>query len=286
MEAQRAAFSRALSDAIAASGLTLDEISSQLTAAGARTSVATLSYWQNGHAMPTRRRSVAALPLLEDVLGLPRGSLTSILDRDAPLEWGMPLDKPREMDLAAILAKWRLSIGDMHSHRVLQQRWTVSGDGRAVVERSRAVTRVEAEHQSAYPIVLQDGDPGNPPPQLRCLVGASLGRSLRDDERGVLVGEVLLPRRFDRGDLYWTEIEIDWGIGQWERHFVSCGLAQTIPLLTMDVVFEGNAPEVVHFSHTPIEVDDKRELDAIEVIDGRAQVVLTNPNAGLYSFDW
>jgi hypothetical protein len=74
-------FAGALRQAIQASGLTLERIRHRLARRGVSVSVATLSYWQRGRSRPRSRAVVAAL---EEVLQVPAGALTELLDDPPP----------------------------------------------------------------------------------------------------------------------------------------------------------------------------------------------------------
>ncbi|WP_018655226.1 hypothetical protein [Actinomadura flavalba] len=74
-------FAGALRNAVQESGLTLERIRHRLAGRGLAVSVATLSYWQRGRSRPRSRPVVAAL---EEILALPPGTLTSLLDDAAP----------------------------------------------------------------------------------------------------------------------------------------------------------------------------------------------------------
>ncbi|MFI6521194.1 helix-turn-helix domain-containing protein [Spirillospora sp. NPDC050679] len=74
-------FAGALREAVQASGLTLERVRHRLAARGLTVSVATLSYWQRGRSRPRSRAVVAAL---EEILGVPPGALTALLDDRAP----------------------------------------------------------------------------------------------------------------------------------------------------------------------------------------------------------
>ncbi len=64
-------FADVLRLAIDARGLSLERITDHLAGRGVSVSAATLSYWQSGRSVPGRKSSLAALPHLEAVLGLP-----------------------------------------------------------------------------------------------------------------------------------------------------------------------------------------------------------------------
>ncbi|WP_199431287.1 transcriptional regulator [Qaidamihabitans albus] len=74
-------FAEALRAAIRRRGLGLERIQYRLRACGVPVSLATLSHWQSGRCRPERPESLAALRCLEEVLGVPRGSLVRLLPR-------------------------------------------------------------------------------------------------------------------------------------------------------------------------------------------------------------
>ncbi|MEW2359997.1 hypothetical protein [Spirillospora sp. NPDC029432] len=74
-------FAGALRQAIQASGLTLERIRHRLALRGLTVSVASLSYWQRGRSRP---RSRAVVTTLEEILHVPAGALTALLDDPAP----------------------------------------------------------------------------------------------------------------------------------------------------------------------------------------------------------
>ncbi|MFS2291602.1 MAG: hypothetical protein FWJ90_02715 [Actinomadura sp.] len=74
-------FAGALRQAVQASGLTLERIRHRLCRRGLTVSVATLSYWQRGRSRPRSREVVVAL---EEILQVPPGTLTELLDDPAP----------------------------------------------------------------------------------------------------------------------------------------------------------------------------------------------------------
>ena len=65
-------------------GLSLARLQHRLADSGTPVSVATLSYWQSGRSQPERLDSFHAVVGLEDVLGLPAGGLSRLLDTPRP----------------------------------------------------------------------------------------------------------------------------------------------------------------------------------------------------------
>lgn len=85
-------FHHALSVAISARGLTLEQLKNRLAAHGIHLSTATLSYWKNGRRLPTRLESLRGLSVLERELGLEPQSLARLLARpdDPPMVAEVP----------------------------------------------------------------------------------------------------------------------------------------------------------------------------------------------------
>lgn len=77
-------FTAALRAAIAASGLSLDELAQKLRAAGTPASASALSTWQTGTSRPERGPSMAALTTLEQILGLAPRALRDSLPARRP----------------------------------------------------------------------------------------------------------------------------------------------------------------------------------------------------------
>ena len=72
-------FSGELRVALHASGLTLDAVQRRLAERGFAIGRSTLSYWQNGHRLPTQPTSLLAVTALEEILKVPIGSFTEAL---------------------------------------------------------------------------------------------------------------------------------------------------------------------------------------------------------------
>ncbi|WP_307867763.1 hypothetical protein [Umezawaea beigongshangensis] len=72
-------FHRALRDAIAHRGVSLARLRAELERRGVQVGQSTLSYWQRGLRHPEVPRAMGTVQALEDVLGLPQGSLVSLI---------------------------------------------------------------------------------------------------------------------------------------------------------------------------------------------------------------
>ncbi|MEU5824224.1 hypothetical protein ABZ798_24300 [Streptomyces sp. NPDC047803] len=74
-------FATTFKQALQRRGLPLEDVRDHLEAHGITLSVATLSYWQSGRSQSERARSLCAVDILEPFLGLPGGTLRSLLRR-------------------------------------------------------------------------------------------------------------------------------------------------------------------------------------------------------------
>lgn len=197
-------FADALRAAIDARGLGLDRITEHLAQRGVSVSAATLSYWRSGRSEPGRRSSLAALPHLEDVLGLPCGSLTATLPstpgrtprravRGLDALWPEEphsavlgrLDTSRDTDLA------RVSV-----HDILR----LGPDRRQVRLTVRQAMRARADGPDRRVVMHSQDDLGAGLPEIRPLRGCALGRVERDPEAGVVGAELLFFRPLRRGE--------------------------------------------------------------------------------------
>ncbi|MFC7615476.1 transcriptional regulator [Actinokineospora soli] len=81
-------FAAAFDAAIAARGLTLDRIRRHLADHGIAVSTATLSYWRRDLRQPENERSLRAVAVLEELLGLRPATLTGLIAPRAPAAAG------------------------------------------------------------------------------------------------------------------------------------------------------------------------------------------------------
>ncbi|GAA3486457.1 MULTISPECIES: hypothetical protein [Streptomyces] len=84
-------FAAVFKEALRRRGLPLDRVRDHLQSQGISLSLATLSYWQSGRSQPEKSQSLRAVDILEPFLGLPNGTLRSLLRR-RPRGWVPPHD--------------------------------------------------------------------------------------------------------------------------------------------------------------------------------------------------
>jgi hypothetical protein len=77
-------FAQTLRVAVQVGRLTLEQVRDELADRDVRVSAVTLSYWVRGRTQQERPESLRAVPLLEDILGLPVGTLSAVLPVPRP----------------------------------------------------------------------------------------------------------------------------------------------------------------------------------------------------------
>ncbi|AKU15951.1 helix-turn-helix transcriptional regulator [Luteipulveratus mongoliensis] len=195
-----ATFARVLHEAISARGLALNRLRDHLAARGQHVGVSTLSYWQNGERHPTTR-SLPVIQALEEVLGIPVGTLTTLL--------------PAEVDRTDRQSRFMAATDYAETVERLVREMGTSGPGHtinlSVIERLSIGRNGAMESKTVHQVVraLDDvdrllvtyqGEAGCDAELLTVVPvsGCRLGRSRTDKDAGLLVSEILLNRQLRR----------------------------------------------------------------------------------------
>ena len=278
-------FADALRDAIDARGLGLDRITERLAQRGVSVSVATLSYWRSGRSEPGRRSSLAALPHLEDVLGLPANSLTAALPgtrERAPRRAVRGLDTlwpevPHAAVLGRLDTRWDTDLARVSVHDVLR----IGPDRRQVRLTVRQAMRARADGPDRRVVMHCQDDPGAGLPEIRPLRGCALGRVERDPEAGVVGAELLFFRPLRRGETVIVKYDvISPAPGPLEREYTR-RLRLPMREYLLEVAFDRRAlpATVVAFTEgreQPVSLDEDR----------RAHLVHTDTAPGTTGIRW
>lgn len=199
-------FSHVLSRAITASGLSLQEISDALAHRGSSLSPTMLSFWRTGRSLPTHRRSLRALWQLDEILGLPPGTLATSLgdDDDAWLPHSV---LPAGQELQSALRELGHDLTRSVSLLLVHESSLVHAD---VIERtSRRIVRVDREGLSAM-LMLLDLWPGAQVSSMRSKLGRVDWRLVAGgSERPVVLAAAPLPRGTQTGDLVTLELQFE-----------------------------------------------------------------------------
>ena len=195
-------FSGELRVALHASGLTLDAVQRRLSERGFVIGRSTLSYWQNGHRLPTQPTSLLAVTALEEILKVPTGSFTDALRHPAATTVSSELDMATASARIGALME---GVGCPDGIAALEPLSTIqiaeygaTGCLRSVraVETYRALVDTER-----FPI-LHGGEPGGSPDLIRheAVSGGRIGRVRRDPETNIVVSELVFDRYVRRGE--------------------------------------------------------------------------------------
>ncbi|PWW54189.1 helix-turn-helix domain-containing protein [Actinokineospora spheciospongiae] len=202
------AFPVALRSAIQASGLSLDRIQYRLRARGVSISVTALSYWQSGRRRPERAESLAALGHLEDVLGVPTGSLIALLGPPRPRG-----RVNRESSRLTVEALWGNSEPVSHLLRRIDfttdsaltklsqhDRMEVAVDRGEKSVSVRQVFRAERDGADRTLMVYDLELPGRPFPEVTSGDNCRIGRVAHDPTAGLMAAEIMLDQPLSRGE--------------------------------------------------------------------------------------
>ncbi|GAA2809619.1 hypothetical protein [Crossiella cryophila] len=213
-------FPALLTSAIERSGLSLDSLQRRLAQRGVRVSLSTLSYWRRGRSQPERRESLAAVGVLEEVLGLPRHTLLALLGPRRPRGRWLSRSFPvRPLDTlwedAATLSGLLESLGapteeqltylSLHEVHVVNEHGV---DGSSTV---RAVIRAEVDGVDRCAVTyLGEGAA----PAVSARRSCRLGRSRVGPDQRLMVAELILDRMLRAGETAVLEYEVVWPAGQ------------------------------------------------------------------------
>ena len=205
-------FAAALRSAIEERGLGLERIKDRLEARGVQLSVATLSYWQSGRSQPERKRSLAALPHLEEVLDLECGALRRALAgprergrrcevQDLATVWPEP---PQTAVLRRLDTTWDAELDRVSLHDVI----TIGPDRAQRSLRVREVLRARSDGPDRRVVLNGQDDSAAAPPEIRPRRGCVLGRVTGDAAAGVLGAELEFLEPLRRGQTVVIEYDV------------------------------------------------------------------------------
>lgn len=284
-------FASLLRSAVSASELTLAELAEQLLQSGHRVSRSSLSAWQSGHSVPSRRDAVAALPALESLLGLDEGSLASAAQRPAVRSDALlqPEVRPPWAQSAAarkLLTQLDTCPDDPAQPVRLSLRFRVHVDpeGRQEAMHFSTLLRGGAEASDRLvPLVRFERLPTLP--TIPLLYGARLGRVRARPSLGLVAFELLLDQPLGPGEETLVEYLLPLPAPtttQWIRTEVGTGMRE----VTLQAVFDpARNPEQVRLTtqETASGATGSRVLEGSE---GSYQFVVLDPEPGGYGLEW
>lgn len=206
-------FSTTLRSAISARRITLSALSHQLSANGTPVSVSALSHWSSGRRQPEQARSIEALTVLEDLLGLGSGELTDLVGPPRP-RGRNPRVVPvsQAMPETGLVAKALGELGFMQHdelpyEQTVHEKLLVDAVG---VERTlefRHIVRALSPGPIRLPSihVVDEVDPAafstSIEDHFEAVAGCKLGRTVLWPEHGLMGAELILAEDARRGDI-------------------------------------------------------------------------------------
>jgi hypothetical protein len=204
-----------LRTAIRASGLSLNRIQYRLRERGFTVSSATLSYWQSGRRRPTRHESMLVVSTLEDVLRVPAGTLTALLEPPGTRRRPGPRAGARVEALwedpgtahavrAHLTAAWEAGLTRISVH----DRYEVGADCRLSRVWHRQVLRAEEDGPDRWVLICREESPEDPLPEVRAVWHCRVGSVVVERQPRLLVAELLFDRVLARGETVVMEYEL------------------------------------------------------------------------------
>ncbi|MEE1828255.1 hypothetical protein [Streptomyces sp. BE20] len=212
-------FADTLHLAIEASGLSLDRIRAALAQRGVRVSVTTLSYWRRGRSQPERASSLRAVHLLEELLGLPHSTLSSLLGPPRPRgRWAANANAshlrledvwPGEQEIADVFAELDAPPAGELERLSIHDSYYVDADRRGNLLRMRQVVRATVAGVTRCLVVHKADEEATGCPEITGVRHGRLGRVRRRPDAGLIVGELMLDRPLGLGDSTVFEYEVE-----------------------------------------------------------------------------
>lgn len=208
-------FAGTLRQAIADRGLSLERLHAHLDQRGMSVSAATLSYWQSGRSVPVRRRSLEALPHLEDLLELDRGALSGTLPatqdrarrsevRDLDAIWP---EQAQTRVLEQLDTRWDAELDRLSAHDVL----VFGPDRRQRSITVRQVLRARADGADRRVVMHCHDDPTAGTPHIHPVQGCRVGRVVDHAGGRVLGAELEFHEPLRRGQTVVVEYVVVYG---------------------------------------------------------------------------
>ncbi len=287
-------FSLALRLALKSSGLSLDRVQFRLRERDAAVSKTALSNWQSGRTQPERPDSLRALAVLEDMVGVPPGALSSLLGPPRPRgRWltqspgEMRADQAWARPDGLARALQRMGTGIEAINRVAKIAThltsTVDAQRRMRTVGHHIVFRAERDGTDRYTGAYRS-DVGD------CLditdtIGCRLGRRRQDAETGFTTYELLLDHPARAGDLVTIGFTVQTDA---EERYHSQRLGRLCRVYSVQVQFDPTAlPVRVYRTYLPTIGDVPQE--EVEVPLGTscaAQFAVLDPVPGIYRLAW
>ena len=288
----KGAFATTLTAAIRASGLTLDSIRLELAEHDVRISVATLSYWQNGRSQPAGAHAVRTLTAMEQVLGVPVGSLVNAAPVAQTRSRGSIASRSMLRMPSSVEEAVQMSGMDPRGLRKVSSHFTITlaPDRTQSAEVVRNVVQCLVSGTRSFPVVAEIDAGSNQ--EVTGLSNCSVGQVWRLPETNLVVTEMVLPRSLRQGELLMLEYMTT--LGPIDEPCGLFGVAlPRVSELVMEVQFpwQDDPRRVVTYSRAVDAPDlgfDAPDAVELPVTGGSAQVVRLDvpPSVTMMRWEW
>lgn len=292
-------FADTLHLAIEASGLSLDRIRAALAQRGVRVSVTTLSYWRRGRSQPERASSLRAVHLLEELLGLPHSTLSSLLGPPRPRgRWAASANTsyhlrledvwPGEQEIADVFAELDAPPAGELERLSIHDAYYVDAERRGSLLRMRQVVRATVSGVTRCLVVHKADEEATGCPEITGVRHGRLARVRRRPETGLIVGELMLDRPLGLGDSTVFEYEVEIPSGGAETMEYSRRFATPVREYVLQVHFDPAAIPVhcERYDRAPGEEADRRREQLWIGASASAHVLAPDQQPGLVGIRW
>lgn len=288
-------FHVALRAAIDARGLGLDRLQHRLAERGLRVSTTSLSYWQHGRTQPEKPNSIAAVGVLEEILGVPANALVSLL---GPRRARGPRTIRAERERPEVV------LGGGAAMRELCDEFPAAREHRVDVLSEQVTVYIDAERREARLVTAllvrarrggidryvaaYRGDPGCEIDRVRVLAGrdCEIGRVVRHDQRPILLAELMFGQHLAEGETHLFSYEVNDATAETTGH--GRGFRAPVDQFILQVRFDPEALPARCYSFAQAKLAKNRHETGDLALSARhtVQLVETNVQPGAIGIGW
>lgn len=286
-------FASRLRQAISDRGLSLQMIVQELSERGTPVTIATLSYWQSGRSRPERTKSLEALAVLEDVLELPDGELSSRLPQRKPRgRYAKNVvhtpDSTRFVpayDIAnRLMAEMGLPWNDALRRMSIHDRIHVDRFKRSRRMEHRMVLRSDRDGVEGMVFVYAPDESTTCDPLITAVSNCTLGKVARWEDPSLVLAELRFPKPLNKDEIAMIEFEVRTPTGGRPSDGESRAFRTPVREYVLEAVFDPRALpyRVVAVHSDSPEGNDFTMLHDLKVHDGVAQFLVLDIQPGHY----
>lgn len=283
-------FAHAFREATDQRGLSLERITYHLRRRGHDLSAATLSYWRTGRSVPQRSASIAALGALEEILGVDRGSLASLVPprpvRTAA-EGRSTVRAERFIKRADLISEMITSLGlswdTGFEYLSIHDRVSIGRDGTLDTHIVSTLLRCTRDGVDRLPSWYGHDD-ARSYPFISAEVNCRIGEVREGPNVPLIVAEMLLPRPLNVGEVIFLQYRYG-AAGQtvpvqdWYRGYIA-----PVRETYMEVAFDAEAMPVD--AHEVVEIGTEERSTPLAVTEPALRRYRRDFGPGVWGLRW